>query len=417
MKVLWFEVTPPGAYLGQGWVIGGWQDSLERIIKQVPDIELSVAFEVAGVQPAPKEIDGVTYYPIALQYTKEEVKRAKTSWNVNAEKLVPQLKHIVDCVKPDIIHVFGTEWPFGLIAEKTDIPVVIHIQGAIAPYNNAMFPPGYNFLDKIKNIGWTHPQRIRKAWQAYQYDCSRLEIEMRAWKCVSHYMGRTHWDKALSEIMHPGRKYFHVEEALRKEFTTTDKTWQPGESSTIRLISTGCSNFWKGPDMLLKTAKILTDLHIDFEWNVAGLMPDDVKQIVEKKTGVKYEDCHVNFLGFIQPKELSEYLTSSTMYIHTAYIENSPNSICEAQCLGVPIISTNVGGIASLVENNKQGILVPANDPWQMAYEIKELAKNKELMKLFSKNSIETARKRHSDENIKRQLLETYKTIIAENQC
>ena len=33
MKVLWFEVTPPGAYVGKGWVIGGWQDSLERIVR------------------------------------------------------------------------------------------------------------------------------------------------------------------------------------------------------------------------------------------------------------------------------------------------------------------------------------------------------------------------------------------------
>lgn len=413
MKILWFEVTPPGAYLGQGGVIGGWQDSLERIVKQIPDINLSIAFEVSGVQPEPQIIDGVAYYPIALQYTKEEMKQAKTSWNVNAEKLIPQLQNIVEIVKPDLIHVFGTEWPFGLIAEYTNIPVVIHIQGSIAPYNNAMFPPGYNMFDIFRDVGWLNVTKVMQAWNTYKFDCSRLDVEMRVWRSVSHYMGRTHWDEALSEVMHPGRHYFHVEEALRKEFTTTDKVWSPPKGNTIHIISTGCSNFWKGPDMLLKTAKILMELKIDFEWLVAGQMPNNIKQIVERKVGIDFNKCHVKFLGFIQPKDLSELLLKSTLYAHTAYVENSPNSICEAQCLGVPIVSTNVGGIESLVKNGEQGILVPANDPWQMAHAIIRLAKDENLMKCFSISSIEIARKRHSDNNIKEQLLRTYNTIIA----
>ncbi|MBO5234072.1 MAG: glycosyltransferase [Prevotella sp.] len=412
MKVLWFEVTPPAKYLGQGWVIGGWQDSLERIVRQIPEIELSIAFEVTGIQPAPQTINDVKYYPIALQYTKKEKEISEISWNIHAEKLLPELKKIVEEVKPDLIHVFGTEWPFGLIAETITIPVVIHIQGAIAPYNNAMFPPGYNLWDILGTIGWTHLSRIKKRYKEYKLDKSRLEIEMRAWKAVAHYMGRTHWDEALSEIMHPNRKYYHVEEALRTDFTTTGEKWNIPSRDSILLVSTGCSNFWKGPDMLLKTAKILTELGIDFEWYVAGMMPKDVKQTVEKKVGVRFAQCNVKFTGFLQPQKLSELLVNSTMYVHTAYVENSPNSICEAQCLGVPIVSTNVGGIASLVKHGEQGLLVPANDPWQMAYAIIKLSKDKDLMIQFSNNSRECARKRHDDHSIKEQILKTYYSIV-----
>ena len=44
MRVLWFEVTEPSAYVSGGTPIGGWQDSLERIVRTVPNIELVIAF-------------------------------------------------------------------------------------------------------------------------------------------------------------------------------------------------------------------------------------------------------------------------------------------------------------------------------------------------------------------------------------
>lgn len=412
MKVLWFEVTPPGTYSGNALVIGGWQDSLERVVRSIPEIELSIAFESQGQDTVPKKVDNVTYYPIVVKYTKSEKKQAMESWNVQAEKLIPAMREIVEQVNPDLIHVFGTEWPFGLISEITEIPVVIHIQGAIAPYNNAMFPPSYNLWDVFRNIGWTHFSRLKKAWKAYKYDCSRLDIEMRTWKSASHYMGRTHWDKALSAVMHPNRHYYHVEEALRDSFTSPKKFWVTPAGNKIHLISTGCSNFWKGPDMLLKTARIMSDLGVDFEWKVAGMMSEDIKSMVERREGGKFKDYNVNFIGFTQPDKLSEELCNSTIYVHTAYVENSPNSICEAQCLGVPIVSTNVGGISTLVKDGEQGILVPANDPWQMAYAIVQLAADKTLMKKFSDSSKAIARVRHSDKNIAEQLLSTYNSIL-----
>jgi len=411
MKVLWFEVTPPGRYLGESMVIGGWQDSLERIVRTSPDIELTICFETYSPLDI-RVIEGVTYIPMCVTYNSSEKKLAKKTWAVNAEKLVPLMKKVVADVQPDIIHVFGTEWPYGLIAEHTNIPVVIHIQGAIVPYNNAMYPPKYSFADVIREIGPLHPHRIHKAWNEYRYDKSRQQVEQRIWKAVKHYMGRTNWDKALSEMMHPGRTYFHVEEALRLEFTNAQVSWNLPQEEKITLISTGCSTFWKGPDMLLKTAHALKEYGVNFEWKVAGSMREDVKRIVEMKEEKMFEENHITFLGFINPQALQEHLLSSTMYVHTAYIENSPNSICEAQCMGIPIVSTNVGGISSLVKDGEQGLLVPANDPWQMAYAIMRLASNKDLMLRFSENSKKVAAARHNPKNILSQLLNVYNTLL-----
>ena len=96
----------------------------------------------------------------------------------------------------------------------------------------------------------------------------------------------------------------------------------------------------------------------------------------------------------------------------TAYIENSPNSICEAQMIGMPIISTMVGGVATLVRNGVEGDLLPANDPWQLANAIVELAKDQSRMKSYSEHSRQHALERHNPDHILEQLLECYEDLI-----
>ena len=409
MRVLWFEVTVPSAYVSGGVPIGGWQDSLERIVRTIPDTELIIAF-VSEKYSEVKEINGVVYVPIYTQWSFFE-KAIRNYWDVYVEKMLPEACSIINKYIPDLIQVFGTEWPFGQIAAFTEIPVVIHIMGAIVPYNNAAFPPGYSFMDVLWQYWWS-PRKLLELWRDKRNRKNWEQWERRTWKCVKNYMGRTQWDCSLSRVMHPGRRYFHVDEALRPLFITGNKQWHLKGSSKIRLISTGCSTFWKGPDMMLKVACILTKLGVDFEWNVVGSMNLSLKQLVENKEGVRFENCHINLLGFKDSEELTDLLCSSTLYVHTAYIENSPNSICEAQCLGVPIISTNVGGISTLVRDGIDGILVPANDPWQMADAIVQLGTNKERMEIMSRNSFALARDRHDDERIKRQLLDAYDAII-----
>lgn len=411
MKVLWFEISTPSRYKDDGRVVCGWQDALENIVKDCREIELYIAFETEEPDAKVKVIDGVTYIPMVTRYSFIERKLSNWTWKVNEDKVIPLGRKVIDEYKPDIIHVFGNEWPFGLLAQYTDIPLVIHIQGSIIPYNNALYPPKYNGYTFVKAAGWN----LRKDWHrlnGYYKDKSRLEMEERIWKCVRHYMGRTTWDKALVNTLTKDCTYHHVEEALRPTFFENKKLWSCPKGGKLRLLSTGCSSFWKGIDVMLKTAHVLKEVGVDFEWNVAGGLSIELKEIVEKKEGLRYADNNINILGFCTPEQLIDIMCNSTMYVHTAYIENSPNSICEAQLVGMPIVSTMVGGISTLVRNGEEGDLLPANDPWQIANAIIELSKDKERMMRYSKNSREHALERHNPENIMNQLLKCYKDLV-----
>lgn len=410
MRVLWFEVSIPARYLNTRTVIAGWQDALEDAVKQYAEVELYIAFESA-MECITKKIEGVTYIPIHTEYSFTEKIKRNFSWFTYAEKLIKVCISIVEEVKPDVIHVFGNEWPFGLIAEYTDIPVVIHIQGSIIPYNNAMYPPGYNVDSLIRSAGFNLREQYRVLKKRFK-DKSRLKMEEHVWKAVSHYMGRTAWDRALVNILHPNATYHHVDEALRPDFIKTTKRWLLKiHEGKIRLVTIGCSTFWKGVDMMLKTANILKTTGIDFEWNVAGNMNNQLKKTIEHKEGMTFVDNNIRILGFVSPKELIDLLCDSSMYVHTAYIENSPNSICEAQYLGVPVISTMVGGISTLVHNGSDGMLLPANDPWQMANAIIELSQDTGRMQKYSSNGEVIAKERHSPQKIVGQLMSCYNDL------
>lgn len=410
MKVLWFEISVPGRYKSDKTPVSGWQDSLENIVRTCNDIDLTIAFEgTEGMMP--KEVDGVKYIPLVPHYTfwDKKYRNFSNRWN-KANKVVPLAVKCVKEVKPDIIHCFGTEWEFGQVAIYTDIPVVIHMQGCIAPYNDALFPPGYSISDRILQAGINLKEQYH-IWRKRHFNASWRDMEQSNFNAVSNYMGRTEWDRQLVELFHPGAKYFHVEEALRPSFIENAKEWKTKEGKhKLRLITTGCSSHWKGMDTLLKTAHVLKEKGVDFEWFVAGNM--SIQQEVEKKEHLKFADNNVNILGFTGPEKLQELLLSADMYVHTAYIDNSPNSVCEAQYLGLPIVATNVGGISSLVVDGKEGKLVPANSCYNMAYEIITLAKDKERQKVYSRNTMVHARERHDKKIILAELLSSYKYLL-----
>ena len=74
------------------------------------------------------------------------------------------------------------------------------------------------------------------------------------------------------------------------------------------------------------------------------------------------------------------------VFINTTNADNMPVSIIECLALGLPIVSTNVGGLAYLLENNKNALLVKKNDISQMVEKIMNLINDKNLVKLITKN-------------------------------
>lgn len=409
MKVLWFEITVPGRYKENGIPVGGWQDSLEEIVRHHTDIKLYIAFEGREGYKR-KSVSGVHYIPINPHYNLVDRLINRWTFKHSSKRLIPLAVKVIEEVKPDIIHVFGSEWCWGQVQLFTDIPVVIHMQGSIPSYYNAQYPPGYSLRDIYHHQGYN----ILSRFKVYLKSCklkSWVQQEEKTLQCVSNYMGRTEWDHNIVKFYNPNAKYFYCAEALRPSFMESSDKWRQNDSKIMKIITIGVSSLWKGLDTILRTARLLKQKGYNFEWICAGTMDRDYKTLVENKEHTTFKENNVIITGFIDSELVKKYLLSSDLYVHTAYIDNSPNSICEAQFLGLPIIATYVGGIPSLIDHNKDGLLIPANDPCTLAMNIIKLYSDKNRCVELGHMASEKALLRHNVNAIYKDILACYNAI------
>lgn len=95
----------------------------------------------------------------------------------------------------------------------------------------------------------------------------------------------------------------------------------------------------------------------------------------------------VKFTGKLSKPEWTELSKGYDIFLNTTNIDNTPVSIIEAMALGFPIISTNVGGIPYLLQDQGTGLLVSPNDKRAMLGAIKKLLQNTELTENLSQNA------------------------------
>jgi phenylacetate-CoA ligase len=84
----------------------------------------------------------------------------------------------------------------------------------------------------------------------------------------------------------------------------------------------------------------------------------------------------VTLLGHISGRQLAREYDEAAIFINTTNYDNQPRSVLEAMACGLPVVSTNVGGIPYMLEPGRHAILVPPNDANSMTTAILELLQN-----------------------------------------
>jgi glycosyltransferase involved in cell wall biosynthesis len=173
----------------------------------------------------------------------------------------------------------------------------------------------------------------------------------------------------------------------------------------------------KGIDLLVESSMVLqkhTPYTIKFK--ICGVSSnEEIVKILKKKYKKDTNFENIEFLGKLTAAEMVTQLCNSNFYVHPSYIENSPNSVCEAMALGMPIIATNVGGVSNLIEDKVEGILVQEGEPYSFAGALVELTNNYEKAIQLGRNARTRAFKRHNPSDILKGIIKIYNTIIYED--
>lgn len=120
--------------------------------------------------------------------------------------------------------------------------------------------------------------------------------------------------------------------------------------------------------------------------------PDKDGSMAQCKAYAIQKNLPVRFTGGLIREEWLQQSKGYDIFINTTHVDNTPVSVIEAMALGLPVISTNVGGIPYLLTQDDTGILVPPNSIENFVAAIKQILQNPDkttAMTIKARNSVE----------------------------
>ena len=388
-----------------GSVLGGWLDSTATSLLDMDGTELLVLFPYGG------EVSGHTD---ALSFHSFPAD-VHPSWF--AEKL--------GAFRPDVVHVWGTEAPHSLKAVEAacelgiDASTVVSIQGLVSIYGR------YHYAEGVPETVMRHPSfgdfiRRTSLEKARLTFIRNGEAERECLRLAKHVIGRTEWDKACAYQVNPSIKYHHCNESLRDEFYAGN--WNLDTVERHSLFVSQCSYPVKGFHYALQALSMLKDDYSDVVLYTTGetVFRDSLKSNLGRTSYQLYiarlidelglRD-RVKFLGPLDAAAMHDRYLRTHVFVSPSTIENSPNSVGEAMLLGCPVVSSNVGGVADLLEHGEEGFLYQTSAPYMLAWYVRKLFEDDDLAIGFSRAARKRAARTHDRETNLLSLLRIYDSI------
>ena len=418
MKVLWVslvEFPPLSAKLGKpapahcGWLY----PSAKALLQNMPDCELGVIVYSYGKTFEEYEVEGITYYMVPTK------NMAKTD-----KRQVESCRKALKQFSPDLIHIHGTEHSLAkavCIANEGKVKTVANIQGLAGPIMRYA-DGGLSLWDKLTNITPLDFYRGTFLLNAKRSFRHRMECENYVITHITDIIGRTQWDHDHALTVNPDIHYHFMNESLRDSFYEEPRwSYEKCKKHSIFVSNSGAP--LKGAHQVVKALPFILRQYPDAVVNFCGssVMSNDWNTLIKfqgyhlylrRLVKILGLEQHVNFLGGLSEQQMKQAFLDAHVYVLPSAIENSPNSLCEAQILGVPVVASYCGGTPTLVEDGKTGYLYRYEEIEVLAQRVMCLFASSDFTELSAKE-MEVAMSRHDKSTNANRLIEIYKTIIS----
>ena len=429
MKVLWLcNIMLPfiAKSLGHKIVVKeGWLSGLSGSImanKSNNNITLSIAFPESDALSFVKGDDSLFYKGTAQGIDYYIFREDTVHPEKYDESIEKSLKEIVNDFEPDIVHIFGTEYPHTLAMTKAfthPSRILVGIQGlcsSIADVYMADLPYSVQkkktFRDFIKKDG---------LYEQQEKFVLRGENEKKALAVVGNVTGRTDFDREVTSKLAPQAKYYFMNETLRAEFYKEE--WDIDRIERYSLFLSQGNYPIKGLHYVLDILADVVKVYKDTVLYVAGdviTANETIKDKIKisgygkyllkliKKNGLEE---NVKFVGRLNSDKMCARFLKTHVFICPSAIENSPNSVGEAMLLGVPVVAADVGGIPNLLEDGRDGFLYDHTKKQQLKDCILRIFNDDKLAMNMSSNARVHARRTHDPKANYNTLMDIYAKI------
>ena len=417
MKVLWLTNMLPGAVRSQ---MGGTGDAgmwTDHVLEDLRQQKLQLLLLCRGGEGSGK-LDERTEYALFSE------KKPHVYSPSLEERFVLRLRDF----QPDVIHIWGTEYGHCLAmvnaAEKAGMleRVVISIQGlcsVITRHYCEGLPERVCHSSTLRDLlRWDNIIQQQKKFR------QRGELEVKALQKVSHVIGRTDFDRAVTHQCNPDIQYHFCNETLRAPFYQDQ--WSYAAARKHRIFASSCLYPVKGFHYLLEALPLVLREFPDAAVSVAG--DSFFAANFQRKLRQEYYDRYlarlceekglkdkIEFLGDLDAEEMKRAYLRSNVFVLPSSIENSPNSLGEAMLLGVPCVAADVGGVRNMLKEG-EGRVYPSTAPYLLAQDIMEVFRMEEQAEEMGKLARQHAGKTHDPEENRNRLLDIYREIAGEGR-
>lgn len=354
-----------------GWLTGMWQE-----LKKIENLELGICVPIIDESRRKKgKKEQFSYFSFPFQ-REEDI----------SDEQEKHFEEILDEFLPDIVHIWGTEyqhtWAMINACKRKGLQnrTVINIQGLLYYYSSV-----YDFgLSPDVIHEKVNGKSIYDEKNDFLY---RSKTEIKALQDVKHVIGRTDWDKCC--VMRHSKAYYHTcGEILRNIFYEDKRKWDVQACKRHSIFISQAGYPIKGLHLVLESIARLRKRYLDLRIVISGT---DLRQKEGayaqficgeiKKYGL--EEC-VFFTGSLSDVEMYEQYLQANLFLSASTEENSPNSVCEAMCVGTPAVASYVGGISSMITHGESGFLYPLTESYMIEYYVEKIFEDDSLAERLS---------------------------------
>lgn len=400
------------------FICAGWGSWIKPLIKQLETIDGVEVFAIHTYQDYSADVNGKVFY---LNLKKNELQGNLT------ERTFKKYEIVIRKICPDIIQVYGTENNFGQLARYVkNIPVVVNLQGILTCYK--YFRDSYldtRMIKKYKSLknylgfgGFILNRQVRLN--------EKPEIDIL--QNNRYFFGRTKWDYNIIHLLNKGARYYQGEELLRESFYDNAGSWDISKIERHSIFMPAGLNPIKGLHLAIDALHLLIRDYPNIKLYVPGL---ESKFIYgsnawryfrgEQYTNyiahliIEYDlEQHIIPTGRLSGEEMMRYMQRSHLFLSPSVIDNSPNAVGEATMVGIPVVSTYVGGVPSFLKDGKSCLFANSGDPYMIAAAIGRVFEDDDLALTLSANALNIAKKRHNRVEVARQYVTSYEDIISD---
>lgn len=300
-------------------------------------------------------------------------------------------------------------------------PDIIHVSSAkaggisgIAVFIYKLLSTRYSLLSIFTVHGWTFNEN-RPNWQIFLIkNFSRLTcLFYDKIICVSEYDKQTAIKNKICNpkkiiVIHNGIKLEDYNFFSREDARNLLRSRTPKSDLGVRLLTVGSIGEFtknKGQSFLVKAIKSVSSSQYPVVSILIGFDGGDISNLKSQISKLKLE----NKIFLVQNlPDAAQYLKAFDIFVLPSIKEGLPYVLLEASLAGLPIITTNTGGIPEIIQNEENGILIESKNPEQIANALKKLFENPELKNKLGENARKQVLEKFGFEKMMKETMKIY---------